>query len=158
MEPAEEEYFAVKVYTLAASDHANTVELPILGRATHDLGVESPFLNKHFWEKTNNGRHLCVVSSPSSVTVRALLRETGDRRMPVKVVQKVISTVAFALSRLHKGDIMHGGTRNNNNLTGLNNRGVARNQVGERYALAKAQSRRITGLPPRGRRANDCQN
>ena len=59
-----------------------------------------------------------MVSNPSSITVYALLRETGNRSLPVKVVQKIISSVAFTLSRLHKGDIMHGGEGNNNSVLG----------------------------------------
>ncbi|KAJ3508173.1 hypothetical protein NMY22_g16699 [Coprinellus aureogranulatus] len=110
LELTEEEHFAVKIYTLAASPLAGSTELPMVQRASHDLGVETPFLKKHFWEKTNNGAHLCVLATPTSISIRALVRETRGS-LPLGVIQKVVSSVAFTLSRLHQGGIFHGDVR-----------------------------------------------
>jgi serine/threonine-protein kinase SRPK3 len=107
-----EDYFTVKIYTIAASEHAKTVELPIL-KVVHDLdaSIRLPTYHDKFWEKTTAGSHLCLVLNPMSTTVRALQHDANHERLPVHAVQNIVLTVADALECLHSVGIMHGGTK-----------------------------------------------
>ena len=107
-----EDYFAVKIYTIAASEHAKTVELPIL-KVVDDLDASLglPAYHNKFREKSTAGSHLCLVLNPMSTTVRALQHAANHERLPVHVVQRIVRTVADALEGLHSVGIMHGGTK-----------------------------------------------
>ena len=107
-----EKYFAIKIYTIAASEHAKTIEVPIL-KVVHGLARSGglPMCHGDFWEETRAGSHLCLVLNPMSTTVQALMHEADHERLPVHAVQRIVLTVVDALSSLHKVGIMHGGTK-----------------------------------------------
>ena len=109
---AKESYSALKIYTIAASEHAKTVEVPIL-KVVHGLARSGglPMCHGDFWEETRAGSHLCLVLDPMSTTVQALMHEADHERLPVHAVQRIVLTVANALSSLHNVGIMHGGTK-----------------------------------------------
>lgn len=105
----QENYFAIKIYTIAASEHARTVEVPIL-KVVHGLERNDglPACRGDFWEQTRAGSHLCLVLDPMSTTVQAFMHEADHERLPIHAVQRIVLTVANALSSLHDVGIMHG--------------------------------------------------
>jgi hypothetical protein len=68
-----------------------------------------PFSHRSFWEKSDQGDHLCIVMNPLSTSVQDLRQKSKDQRLPVHVVQRIVRTVADALEGLHGANIMHGG-------------------------------------------------
>lgn len=106
----ENEYFAIKIFTVAASEQAKSQELPMLKAAGKiDPSLALPFSHGSFWEKSDQGDHLCIVLNPLSTSAQDLLQESKNQRLPVHVVQRIIRTVADALEGLHATNIMHGG-------------------------------------------------
>lgn len=92
-------YFAVKIFTAAASEQLK-----------HQESFSLPQFRKRFWEKSGQGDHLCIVLDPLSTSVQDLLQQSKDQRLPVHVVQWVVRKVAEALEGLHgRPNIMHGG-------------------------------------------------
>ncbi|KAF8972230.1 kinase-like domain-containing protein [Flammula alnicola] len=60
-------YVAVKIFTIAASEQARNVELPILkSLRSIDRDLPVPVFQESFWEESRDGSHLCVVMSPLS--------------------------------------------------------------------------------------------
>jgi len=105
------EYFPVKIFTVAASERAKSVQLPIV-KVLRNLGAHD-FLGFHgsFWEKSSAGSHLCFVANPLSTSVRDMQRDAENHRLPVHVVQQIVYTVVSGLLSLHRAKIMHGGIR-----------------------------------------------
>jgi serine/threonine protein kinase len=102
-------YYAVKIFTVAASERAKSVELPI-AKAVHELSsVSMAAFHGSFWEESGAGSHLCFVGNISSTSVQGLQRDAENHRLPVHVVQRIVCTAASALSSLHVRKIMHGG-------------------------------------------------
>ena len=67
-EEEKERYFAIKIYTVAASEHAKTVKVPIF-KGVHCFIPASRALpppRGTFWENTGAGSHLCLVLNPLS--------------------------------------------------------------------------------------------
>lgn len=103
-------YYAVKVYTLAASTHASTVERSNIRCASGaNPSLWLPSFHRRFWEKTNNGSHFCAVSNPCSTSILHMQQNADNRILPVEAVQKVIRNVAEAVGHLHRSGIMYGG-------------------------------------------------
>ena len=104
-------YFVVKIFTVTASDHAKTVETPIL-KAVSNLSPSMllPTFHESFWEKGSAGSHLCFVMNPLSTSIQDLQQDADNERFPVHVVQRVIWCVANSLKCLHDIKIMHGRT------------------------------------------------
>jgi len=102
------EYFSVKIFTIAASERAKSVELAIV-KAVPKLGYDLPAFHESFWEESSAGSHLCFVANPSSTSVGDLQRDAELHRLPVHAVQQVVLTVAGSLLNLHRGKVMHGG-------------------------------------------------
>ena len=104
-------YFVVKIFTVPASDHAKTVETPIM-KAVNNLSPSMllPRLHESFWEKSSAGSHLCFVMNPLSTSIHDLQQDADNQRFPVHVVQRVIYCVASSLKCLHDIKIMHGRT------------------------------------------------
>ena len=104
-------YSAVKIFTVAASERARSVQLPIV-KVVPKLGA---FIFKafhgSFWEESSAGSHLCFVANPLSTSVRDMQRDAENHRLPVHAVQQIVSTVADSLLNLHRVKIMHGGIR-----------------------------------------------
>ncbi|KAF8972233.1 kinase-like domain-containing protein [Flammula alnicola] len=108
-------YVAVKIFTIAASEQARSVELPILkSLRSIDRDLPVPVFQESFWEESIDGSHLCVVMSPLSSSVQALQRDAENERLPVHVVQQVVHTAAEALKGLHGVAIMHGAIKAEN--------------------------------------------
>jgi serine/threonine-protein kinase SRPK3 len=102
-------YFAVKIYTVAASDRANRVELPILRSLKRiDRSMRLPPFQGSFWQKSEHGSHLCIVMVPLSTSIQDL-QQAENGRPPVHAVQRIVCTVADSLKVLHRVDIVHGG-------------------------------------------------
>jgi hypothetical protein len=104
-------YFAVKIFTVTASDHAKTVEIPIL-KAVNYLSFSQtlPRFHGSFWEKGSAGSHLCFVLNPLSTSIQDLQQHADNQRFPVHVVQRIVWCVASTLKDLHNIKIMHGRT------------------------------------------------
>lgn len=103
-------YFSVKIYTVAASEHAKEVELSILQSVKRlDPNLPLSRLQDSFWEKGYHGSHFCIVTNPLSTTVEDLRLEEEAQRLPVHVVQRIVYSAALALEGLHSAGIMHGG-------------------------------------------------
>ncbi|KAF8972219.1 kinase-like domain-containing protein [Flammula alnicola] len=108
-------YVAVKIFTIAASEQAKRVELPILKSLNSiDRDLPLPVFEGIFWEESRDGSHLCVVMSPLSTSVQALQRDAENERLPVHAVQQVVHTAAEALEGLHGATIMHGAIKAEN--------------------------------------------
>ena len=97
-------HFAVKIFTVAASERAKIVELPILeevDKVSRSSSLELPGFYHCFWQETTMGRHLCFVMNPLSTSVRDLQRDANNQRLPVHAVQRIVflihSTVCTTL-------------------------------------------------------------
>jgi serine/threonine-protein kinase SRPK3 len=101
-------YSAVKIFTVAASEAAQGTELPIL-KAMGDFALRLPFIRGSFLEQSDAGTHLCIVMIAFATSARALQSGADGKRLPVHVVQELVSTAAHALAGLHKEKIIHGG-------------------------------------------------
>ncbi|KAF8902233.1 kinase-like domain-containing protein [Gymnopilus junonius] len=113
--PRDPVYFAVKIFTIAASDRAKTVELPIVKAVDKlDSNLGLPIFQGSFWEDSGAGSHLCFVLNPLSTSVQALQLGANHHRFPVHVVQRIVGTVARALKGLHDAGIMHGAIKGDN--------------------------------------------
>jgi hypothetical protein len=107
------EYFAVKIFTVAASDRAKTVELPIIkgvDKISRSGSLELPTFHGSFWEESSVGSHICFAMNPLSTSVENLQRDAENQRLPVHVVQRIIWSVSNSLNGLHGAKIMHGRT------------------------------------------------
>ena len=115
-------YYVVKIFTLTASDHAKTVETPIL-KAVNNLSLSLllPRLHESFWEKGSAGSHLCFVMNPLSTSIQDLQQHADNQRFPVHVVQRIVWCVANSLNDLHITKIMHGRTYNLSHLRAIAN-------------------------------------
>ena len=103
-------YFAVKIYTVAASERARTMELPIAQEVDKlDPSLWLPVFHGSFWERSSAGSHLCSVTNPLSTSVRHLQLSAPKQRLPVHAVQRIVYFAADALRGLHAAGIMHGG-------------------------------------------------
>jgi len=109
---AEHWYLAVKIYTVAGSAHAQSVELPILQkvfmRLVYDAHTHLPILHRKFWEESAHGSHICFAMNALSRTVLDLQASSPANRLPVHAVQKVVHEVAAQLRALHAIGVMHG--------------------------------------------------
>ena len=106
-------HFAVKIFTVAASERAKIVELPILeevDKVSRSSSLELPGFYHCFWQETTMGRHLCFVMNPLSTSVRDLQRDANNQRLPVHAVQRIVWSVSNSLNGLHNVKIMHGST------------------------------------------------
>ena len=106
-------HFAVKIFTVAASERAKTVELPIIkevNKISRSGSLDLPTFHGSFWEESNAGSHLCYVMNPLSTSVKDLQRDTENQRLPVHVVQRIVWSVSNSLKGLHDAKIMHGRT------------------------------------------------
>ncbi|KIM35626.1 hypothetical protein M413DRAFT_430574 [Hebeloma cylindrosporum] len=106
---SDDRYFAVKIYTIAASTRAEEVEIPIL-QSVGKFRWRPPYLSlkDSFWERAYNGSHFCIITSFLSTTVEDLRLEEETHKLPVDVVQRVVYCVCKALKELHGANIMHG--------------------------------------------------
>ncbi|KAF8902246.1 hypothetical protein CPB84DRAFT_1846411 [Gymnopilus junonius] len=107
-------YFAVKIFTVAASDRAKTVELPIAKAVHKDFSQPLPAFHGSFWETSSAGSHICFLLNPMGTSVHALQRDAEHRRLPVHAVQKIVANVASVLKGLHAAGIMHGAIKADN--------------------------------------------
>ncbi|PPQ96199.1 hypothetical protein CVT26_005510 [Gymnopilus dilepis] len=108
-------YFAVKIYTVAASERAWTLELPIAQEVDKlNPSLWLPVLHRNFWERSSAGSHLCFVTNPLSTSVRHLQLNAPNQRLPVHAVQRIVYFAANALRGLHAARIMHGAIRADN--------------------------------------------
>ena len=106
-------HFAVKIFTVAASERAKDVELPIMEEVdkVSRLGsLELPTFYSSFFVETSMGRHLCFVMNPLSTSVWDLQQDANYQRLPVHVVQRIVWSVSNSLNGLHGVKIMHGRT------------------------------------------------
>jgi len=103
------EYFAVKIMTVAASEQAKTTELPIFKSVASIRDNILPVFYGSFWEQSGAGSHLCIAMNPLSTSVHSLQLDAEYQRLPVHAVQRIVFTVVGALRALHDIDIMHGG-------------------------------------------------
>ena len=106
-------HFAVKIFTVAASERAKSVELPIMkevDKVSRTNSLELQTFQDFFWEESSAGSHLCVVMSPLTTSVKDLQRDAKNRRLPVHVVQRIVWSVSNSLNGLHDAKIMHGRT------------------------------------------------
>ena len=106
-------YFAVKIFKVAASERAKTLELPIMKEVTVDKvsrsgSLELQTFHDSFWEESRFGSHLCFVMNPLSTSVKDLQQDAKDQRLPVHVVQRIVWSVSNSLNGLHDVGIMHG--------------------------------------------------
>lgn len=100
-------YFAIKIFTIAASKR---VQIPILNNITDlDPTLRLPYFHESFWERSDDGWYLCVVMKPMSTSVRVLQLDAENQRLPVHAVRRIVSIVSDALEGLHDAGIMHGG-------------------------------------------------
>ena len=107
------EYFAVEIFTVAASERANTAELPIIkevDKVSRSSSLELPTFHGSFWEESRVGSHLRFVVNPLSTSVKDLQLDVKNQRLPVHVVQRIIWSVSNSLNGLHDVKIMHGRT------------------------------------------------
>lgn len=103
-------YYAVKIFTVAASERAKSVELPIVKAVDKlDASLDLPIFQGSFWQDSGAGAHLCFVLNPLSMSIEALQRNADGQRLPVHAVQRIVRTVAEGLRGLHAAQIMHGG-------------------------------------------------
>ena len=105
------EHFAVKIFTVSASDRAKTVELPIIkqvDKISRSGFLDLPTFHGSFWEESSAGSHLCFVMNPLSTSVKTLQRDAENQRLPVHVVQRILKIVSSSLNGLHDSNIMHG--------------------------------------------------
>ena len=105
------EHFAVKIFTVAASERAKTVELPIMkevDKISRSGSLELPTFHGSFWEKSSAGSHICFVMNPLSTSVKNLQRDAENQRLPVHAVQRILLSVSSSLKGLHEAKIMHG--------------------------------------------------
>ena len=104
-------HFAVKIFTVAASERVENVELPIIkevDKISRSGSLELPTFHGSFWEESRVGSHLCYVMNPLSTSVKDLQRDAEDQRLPVHVVQRIVWSVSNSLNGLHDAKIMHG--------------------------------------------------
>ena len=109
----EPEHFAVKIFTVAASERAQAVELPIMEEVDKisRLGsLELPTFHGSFWEENQLGKYLCFVMNPLSTSVKDLQQDANNQQFPVHVVQRIVWSVSNSLNGLHDAKIMHGRT------------------------------------------------
>ena len=107
------EYFAVEIFTVAASERANTAELPIIkevDKVSRSSSLELPTFHGSFWEESRVGSHLRFVVNPLSTSIKDLQLDAKNQRLPVHVVQRIIWSVSNSLNGLHDVKIMHGRT------------------------------------------------
>lgn len=105
-------YFAAQIFTIASSERALKVEIPILEVVRKiDSSTTLPWIQNHFWESGYHGSHLCVIHNPKSNSVEALHLGEKTQRLPVHVVQRVVYCTLEALCDFHSANIMHGGTQ-----------------------------------------------
>jgi len=110
LRPKPAAYSAVKIYTVAASDRANRVELPVLQSLKRiDPAMHLPPFEGKFWQESKHGSHLCILMNPLSTSIQDLRRQAENKRLPLHVVQRIVGTVADSLKILHRAEIMHGG-------------------------------------------------
>ena len=80
------EHFAVKIFTVAASERAMSVELPIIkevDKISRSNSLELPTFHGSFWEESSAGSHLCfVTSSIYGIRSYAMLGFFGGRHGP----------------------------------------------------------------------------
>lgn len=60
-------HFAVKIFTVAASERLKNVELPIIkevDKISRSNSLELPTFHGSFWEESSAGSHLCFVMDP----------------------------------------------------------------------------------------------
>lgn len=105
-------YFALKIFTVAASQRGELQELPMLEAAKipnspcpHGI----PWPHGSFWEKSGQGDHFCILETPLSTSVQDLLQASERQRLPIDAVRMIVYSVALILSGLHGSTIMHGG-------------------------------------------------
>ena len=104
-------YFVVKIFTVTASDHAKTVEIPILKTVNNlNPSLLLPRFHESFWVKSGAGSHICFVMNPVSTSFRDLQRDAENQRFPVHAVRQIVWGVARSLKGLHAVKIMHGRT------------------------------------------------
>jgi hypothetical protein len=106
-------YFAVKIFTVAASERAKTVELPIIkevSKVSRSGFLMLPTFHGSFWEESSAGSHLCFVMNPLSTSVKDLQRDADNQRLPIHVVQRIVWSASSSLNGLHDAKIMHGRT------------------------------------------------
>ena len=102
-------YFAVKIFTVAASERAKTVELPIIKQVNKiSRFLDLPTFHGSFWVDSSAGSHLCFVMNPLSTSVKDLQRDAENQRLPIHVVQRIVWNVSSSLISLHDVNIMHG--------------------------------------------------
>ena len=105
--------FAVKIFTVTASERAKTVELPIMkevDKISRSGSLELQTFHGSFWEESSAGSHLCFVMNPLSTSVYDLQQDAKNQRLPVHVVQRIIWSVSNSLNGFYNVKIMHGRT------------------------------------------------
>ena len=104
-------YFAAKIFTVTASDHAKTVEIPILKAVNNlDPSLLLPRFHESFWVQGSAGSHLCFVMNPMSTSIWDLQQDAENQRFPLHAVRQIVWAVARSLKGLHDAKIMHGRT------------------------------------------------
>ena len=106
-------HFAVKIFTVPASERAKSVELPIIkevDKISRSGSLELPTFHGSFWEESSAGSHICFVMNPLSTSVKILQRDAENQQLPVHVVQRILLSVSSSLNGLHNANIMHGRT------------------------------------------------
>ncbi|PPR02727.1 hypothetical protein CVT26_009438 [Gymnopilus dilepis] len=113
--PNDPGYLAVKIFTVAASERAQAVDLPVSQEVNKlSPGLRLPRFHGSFWERSSAGLHLCFVSNPCSTSIQHLRLSAPERRLPAHVVQRIVYFVANALRGLHAAGIMHGAIKADN--------------------------------------------
>ena len=114
------EYFAVKVFTIAASKRACKYRGTSYhqGKVSRSGSLELPTFHDSFWEDISSsgshlwsGSHFCIVMNPLSTSVKDLQQDAKNQRFPVHVVQRILWSVSSSLNGLHNAKIMHGRVR-----------------------------------------------
>ena len=106
-------YFVVKIFTVAASERAKSVELPIIKKVdkiSRSDSLDLPIFHGSFWLESSAGSHLCFIMNPLSTSVKDLQRDAKNQQLPVHVVQRIVWSVSRSLDGLHGAKIMHGRT------------------------------------------------
>ncbi|KAJ3519879.1 hypothetical protein NMY22_g13001 [Coprinellus aureogranulatus] len=113
---AELDYWAVQIFTVAASKDVEEGLLPVWKNEISRVQDWNSFPNfrESFWETSVHGQHLCLVMSAYGSPFANVLRdakERGKAGLPVHVVRYATSTILQTLEPSHKEKVFHGGVK-----------------------------------------------
>ncbi|KAF6756601.1 kinase-like domain-containing protein, partial [Ephemerocybe angulata] len=110
-------YWAIQIFTAAASEEVETKLLPILIERKIDFADPSavPIYPESFRETSIHGEHVCLVMKPYGLPFSDVLRDAKSRRagLPVHVVEFTTQVIVEVLNDLHNENVrvMHAGVK-----------------------------------------------